>query len=189
MNCSKVNNLISAYIDGELTGDEQILVRRHLRDCTTCTEEYESLMATKRLIASFAARLPDSSLETKILSALNEMPDCQTWRDSVRSWWGSLPELQKLKTAGALAFASVSIALMMFSVTRPRQTPQDGLARVTGSSASIVDSDSKVDQGIGFVRDPVNNGPAMGSTEPVAYEPIPQASPKLRGTLPVSSLR
>lgn len=104
MNCSKVNNLISAYIDGELTGDEQILVRRHLRDCTTCTEEYESLMATKRLIASFAARLPDSSLETKILSALNEMPDCQTWRDSVRSWWGSLPELQKLKTAGALAF-------------------------------------------------------------------------------------
>ena len=36
MNCGRVSNQLSAYIDRELTGAEMLSVRGHLGDCDSC---------------------------------------------------------------------------------------------------------------------------------------------------------
>jgi anti-sigma factor RsiW len=68
LNCRKVNSLLSAYIDAELTGEEMRAVSAHLEDCPSCRLEQESLLETKRLIASLAFRAPRAELESLLLA-------------------------------------------------------------------------------------------------------------------------
>lgn len=53
--CPEVKELISAYIDGEVTEIEKISVEQHLGDCSECRKEYEFTL--------------------KMLDALKEIPD------------------------------------------------------------------------------------------------------------------
>lgn len=43
MNCEQMTALLSAYVDGELTADEQMQVREHLEQCAECRALYEQL--------------------------------------------------------------------------------------------------------------------------------------------------
>lgn len=52
MNCEKVLNLLSAYVDRELSPEEQRLVRAHLVGCRDCGAEYDALVALKQHLAS-----------------------------------------------------------------------------------------------------------------------------------------
>ena len=47
MNCNHVQNLISAFIDDELSVEEKRNLRRHLYFCTKCHLEYENLQKLK----------------------------------------------------------------------------------------------------------------------------------------------
>lgn len=40
MNCKKVQELLSAYIDNECTNEEQEFIKSHLKTCKNCTDEY-----------------------------------------------------------------------------------------------------------------------------------------------------
>ena len=44
MNCNKVSNLLSAYMDGELLGFEHRLIHQHISRCAECSAEYEELL-------------------------------------------------------------------------------------------------------------------------------------------------
>ena len=52
MLCSRVQNLLSAYCDRELSGSEMLQIQRHLGDCPECRAEHAALQATKRLFGS-----------------------------------------------------------------------------------------------------------------------------------------
>ena len=65
MNCRKVNHLLSAYMDGELPGVEYRQIHEHLTQCAECTQEYRTLLQTKRLLA--AMRLQESRTELPVL--------------------------------------------------------------------------------------------------------------------------
>lgn len=67
LNCRKVNSLLSAYLDAELTGAEMLAIRDHLSWCGACREEYEGLNETKRLVASLAFRAPRADLEELLM--------------------------------------------------------------------------------------------------------------------------
>ncbi len=58
-----MNHLLSAYLDGELTGRETSEVRAHLDTCPNCQHDYETLQATKRMVASLALKMPREELE------------------------------------------------------------------------------------------------------------------------------
>lgn len=60
MNCGRVSNQLSAYIDRELTGAEMMLIRHHLGDCGECQAEYEALCRMKMLLGRLAAPEPHS---------------------------------------------------------------------------------------------------------------------------------
>ena len=58
MNCRRVNQLLSAYMDGELPGVEHRLIHEHLAHCTECREEHDSLHRTKMLLSRMRTHEP-----------------------------------------------------------------------------------------------------------------------------------
>ncbi|MEN6520272.1 MAG: zf-HC2 domain-containing protein [Armatimonadota bacterium] len=73
MNCRRVSNLISAYIDGELTGVEMLEIRRHLDECQSCTLQYESLRNVKQRLSRLAYAEPLAGLADRISKRLDEV--------------------------------------------------------------------------------------------------------------------
>lgn len=70
MNCRKVQNLISAYIDSELTGVEMLAIRDHVSHCANCDNEYKSLLKLKRSFGRMSSKQPSDDLAFKICSQL-----------------------------------------------------------------------------------------------------------------------
>lgn len=73
MNCHRVVNLISAYVDGELTGAEMLEIRRHLSECSECMEEYESIRMTKLVVTRLRNVTPSRDLAACIVQKLDEV--------------------------------------------------------------------------------------------------------------------
>lgn len=51
MNCERVRNLISAYLDQELSPEEYRLIRAHLVTCAACNAELEAETALKEALS------------------------------------------------------------------------------------------------------------------------------------------
>ena len=47
MNCKDINRLLTAYLDGEVTPEEQEQIQAHLSTCPHCREKLEALAATQ----------------------------------------------------------------------------------------------------------------------------------------------
>jgi anti-sigma factor RsiW len=145
VNCRKVNNLLSAYMDGELPGVEQLQIRQHLRQCEICHEEHETLLLTKRMLSGLKMKEPCTNLEARILERLAKEGSMTSASDesshpsrlpslfAFQSWWGVLAYPQKLRLSGMLAAGSVTIALLVIVPTAMRKpADQEPYETVTG---------------------------------------------------------
>ncbi len=56
MNCQKVGNLLSAFLDRELCYEDDRKIRQHLVFCQSCSTEYEELKAARDLIGSLSSQ-------------------------------------------------------------------------------------------------------------------------------------
>ena len=72
MSCRRVESLLSAFVDSELTGFEMLSIKRHLSECSRCEAEYESIASLKRLLNS----LPISRPSTELSTSLEELSSC-----------------------------------------------------------------------------------------------------------------
>jgi anti-sigma factor RsiW len=72
MNCHRVVNLMSAFVDGELTGAEMLAIRRHITQCPDCSEEYESLKMTKLAVARLRTVVPREDFLACIVRKLGQ---------------------------------------------------------------------------------------------------------------------
>jgi hypothetical protein len=61
-------SMLSAYLDGAVTGKQMQVLDRHLRECSACQSEYESLRHTQLVLARLGpARVPeDLSLKLRL---------------------------------------------------------------------------------------------------------------------------
>jgi len=80
MNCCFAKSRMSSYLDGELSGDEMLAMRRHVENCGTCRARYESESAAKRLITALPERDPSPGFEARVMDAVRtasgkEMPE------------------------------------------------------------------------------------------------------------------
>lgn len=57
----RVEELLSAYIDGELSVEEATLVEKHLRECSACAQDLETLHQTVNLVRQLPAVSPPHS--------------------------------------------------------------------------------------------------------------------------------
>jgi anti-sigma factor RsiW len=117
MNCGRVCNQLSAYIDRELTGVEMLHLQRHLGDCDRCRIEYEALRRTKMLLGRLRAPDPDRDFVVRAVQrwqfqALRrpERPR-PVWltRLSLLPWPRLTLGLTTAALAAALVFTSVSL--------------------------------------------------------------------------------
>ena len=58
MNCGRVSNQLSAYLDRELTGVEMLQIRRHLTECDRCRSEHEALSRLKMMLGRLQSLEP-----------------------------------------------------------------------------------------------------------------------------------
>ncbi|NLW55765.1 MAG: zf-HC2 domain-containing protein [Firmicutes bacterium] len=59
MNCHRVQNLLSAYLDQELSSEERRLVRNHIFHCPVCSESYEELNKIKYFLGNLEPPTPE----------------------------------------------------------------------------------------------------------------------------------
>lgn len=110
MNCRKIVNLMSAYVDGELTGAEMLEIRRHLSDCAECAEEHESLLLTKRALCRLRTVAPREHFAASLMSNLEivEIPPYQRVINTIARF-----AHRKLSpVAAALAASGVALVIM-----------------------------------------------------------------------------
>lgn len=68
MTCTQSKSMLSAYLDGAVTGKQMQAIDRHLRECPSCEREYQSLCRTQSVLAQLGpARVPeDLSLKLRL---------------------------------------------------------------------------------------------------------------------------
>jgi anti-sigma factor RsiW len=99
----RFEQLLSAYVDGELGPDEMTEVREHIAGCAACRAEIEDLRGTKRLLTRLRAVEPPRDLEARILASVDQEP---RWR------WFAWPRPALAAVAVALAVVLVAVPLV-----------------------------------------------------------------------------
>lgn len=110
MNCRRVMNSISAYVDGELTGAEMLEIRRHLSDCAECSEEFELVKSMKFAVARLRTVAPPVHLAVSIVARLDEVsiPPYQRVLNGLLKYTA-----KKLSpVAAALAVSGIALAIL-----------------------------------------------------------------------------
>ena len=117
MNCRKVNHLLSAYIDGELPGVEQLSIRSHISRCDSCRAEHEGILFTKRLLGRMKVQTCQANVQEQILSQIASMRNLEARRTLgywSEHWRDRLSLLAPTQRGAVLAF---SLAVLgVFSV-------------------------------------------------------------------------
>jgi hypothetical protein len=68
-NCEKIRELISPYIDGEVTSEERELVDSHISECAECKTEHDKMKKTVEML-NFSALSPEEDLEKAVLTSI-----------------------------------------------------------------------------------------------------------------------
>ncbi|MEN6371619.1 MAG: zf-HC2 domain-containing protein [Armatimonadota bacterium] len=129
MNCRRVSSLISAYIDGELTGVEMLEIRRHLEECRSCTLQYESLRNVKQLLSGLAYAKPRAGLADRISRRLDEVAVpgyMKLWNRALAFTHARLTPV----AAGCVALGTVLVVLVSGPTVQPQlalSTPHPAL--------------------------------------------------------------
>lgn len=131
MNCDGVRALLSAYIDGELSGGELLRVEQHLRRCHWCAGEVDALRQTIALVASLDEVEVPATFHPRLHERLVAMdpPVPVTLRTAQRR--ARRPAFGRWATTAAAAAALVIGAAGLTRVMPPAlvaQPPQENVA-------------------------------------------------------------
>jgi anti-sigma factor RsiW len=80
MTCRSIQQKLSSYVDGELSGFEMLDVRSHLSGCAACRSEAEELRALKGLLGNMTEAGPDSDFHTQLNKVVFESPRTPAYR-------------------------------------------------------------------------------------------------------------
>jgi hypothetical protein len=85
MTCVQVRSMLSAYLDGAITGRQMHSLSQHLQSCDACGGEYDSLRRAQSLLSSLGRAKAPEDLSLKLRLAISH--------EAARSrqpWWGNL---------------------------------------------------------------------------------------------------
>ena len=122
MRCAECTELLSAYLDDELMGDDKEAVREHLSACADCAREEQAIaLVSRRIKESFMRHSTPDVLKARIRNALAQndaftppLPTPAPSTPSVRVW----PRWPVLAAAGVV----VAIASSAITATLTRQS-------------------------------------------------------------------
>src|ERR1051326_1111144 len=88
MNCSETEEVIHAYLDGELDLVRSLAVEQHLRDCPRCAAAQEDLKSLRANIAAGSLYFnAPAGLERRVRTALRQENREQALPERVRWHW------------------------------------------------------------------------------------------------------
>ncbi len=107
MNCKKISELLTAYLDGEVTPKERVYIEAHLPSCPQCRTELEALSATRENLHGVFKAVTD---EVNPSPGAWEKIRTQLETGGKRSgFWSSF-------TLGRVVTASVAIVILVIAV-------------------------------------------------------------------------
>lgn len=109
MNCKSVQTYLSAYLDGELSGQECLLVRDHLSSCPDCRCEEQQYRSLKQMLRGLPTYDPSQGFEDRLVSHVmaKSQPNRSGW-----NWnW---------RMASGLAAAAALAAFALIQATERR---------------------------------------------------------------------
>lgn len=120
MNCQKIKKLLNPYIEQALDADTARQVDEHLKSCSTCNNEYQSL---KEIITSLNSLSPQPTSRTftqNIMAKISqkEMQIQTSWIDRIKKQV-SIPQFS-FRLVGAVAAATL---IIFFAFTFVFNTP------------------------------------------------------------------
>lgn len=74
MNCKSTAQLLSAYVDRELSGEAMLQVRTHLHQCPACLQELEIMKAMKESFSLLADPEPSPEFSARMREAVFSQP-------------------------------------------------------------------------------------------------------------------
>src|SRR5712692_4720313 len=104
MNCGRVSNQLSAYLDRELTGVEMLQIRSHLTECDRCRSEHEALCRLKMMLGRLQSVEPPQGFVGDTVKRFELSP----LRTSSTALWGR----------GASRFSAIVRLLQALAVER-----------------------------------------------------------------------
>jgi hypothetical protein len=134
MNCQKIKKLLNPYIDQALDADTAQQVEEHLKSCSTCNKEYQSL---KEIITSLNSLSPQPAPGTFTQSIMAKISQKEiqiqtSWMDRIKKRI-SIPSLSfprkwesisSFRLVGATAAATL---IIFFALTFVFNTPDTSL--------------------------------------------------------------
>ncbi|MCU0317498.1 MAG: zf-HC2 domain-containing protein [Fimbriimonadaceae bacterium] len=130
MACDQLAELLSAYVDGELSAAETKIVHRHLATCDDCLSEVEELTQLKLDVSSVRFEEPDEAVLARLEKAVFSAP--QKERET-RTRWGLVAAVSVVATLCAFA-AFQAISRQTTQAEKSEQIASDEIY-VTGDSA------------------------------------------------------
>ena len=112
MNCVRVETLLSAYLDRELSGEESLAIREHLRHCPSCAQEMEDLRAVKSVAMRMAPVEPSDDLLAKMKASITEPEPKRVF------------PLRQVAMISAVAAASAALTLSLLNSASQTTSPQ-----------------------------------------------------------------
>ena len=85
MTCVQVRSMLSAYLDGAITGRQMHSLSRHLQGCGVCGQQYESLRRTQSLLSRVGRAKAPEDLSLKLRLAISHEAARRR-----QPWWGSI---------------------------------------------------------------------------------------------------
>lgn len=121
MNCSKIQSLLSAYADRELTGVEMFLVRQHVHECDACRLEESEVRRVKSVLSSAPMMEPSPDFEARLVAA-------------VMGAKAEPAEERRVKSATGFALTTLAAAATICGIYIARGVPE---SRVAGPIAPV----------------------------------------------------
>lgn len=165
MNCEKCQELLSDFLDGTLTGEERVLLGRHVTDCLACAavrDDLGAIVSSAQAAHNYSYAPPNSrALWLRISNTLEAERAAQQQaaarvaalaadrresfvaRTLQRRWTLTLPQLSAAVAALVVAVATVTVFSVQ-SMLRP-QSPPDIKVAAAGGPAHRTINDQELD--------------------------------------------
>ncbi len=107
MNCQKICELLTAYLDGEVTPEEKAYIETHLPDCPRCQSDLKALSATRDNLRGVFQAITGEAVTSP--QAWEKIKDRLGTKESRRGFWANF-------TLGRVATAATAVVVLVIAV-------------------------------------------------------------------------
>ena len=138
-NCAKIRSSFSSYLDSAMSGQQMQAIAQHLDGCDACADEFTSLRAMQRSLATLGPVKAPADLGMKLRLAISHEQAARrsSWLDTVAVKWDNAvrPMLVQVSAgfAGSVALiGGIMLLLGMVAAPQPVMANDEPLGAMTG---------------------------------------------------------